>query len=90
MFGECGERGGETGVAQHDRVEAPRDVPEFGDRLPDFGLGEVQVGLAGCRFRLEEAQRERQAEEVLLCAVVQVSFEPAPFVVTGGEDAATG
>src|SRR6266545_1449720 len=86
MFCECGERGGETGLAQDDRVEAAGDAPQVVDRFPDFGLREVQVVLGGRCSRPEQPHRQREADESLLRAVVQISLEPPPLLVTCGED----
>jgi hypothetical protein len=90
MFCECGERGGETGLAQDDRIETAGDVAQVVDGVPDFGLREVQVVLGGRRSRSEQPHREREADESLLRAVVQVSLEPPPLFVTCGENSSAG
>ena len=45
---------------------------------------ERRVGL---ELAAREPQRQRQADEVLLRAVVQVALDPAPRVVARGHDA---
>jgi hypothetical protein len=50
MFCECGERGAETGFAKDDRIETAGDAAQVVDRVPDFGLREVQVVLGGRRL----------------------------------------
>ena len=53
-------------------------------RLTEQRLIAVVFGGAG------ELEEYRQSDEVLLGAVMQVTFEAAPFLVSGGDQPGTG
>ena len=66
---------------QHGRIDAVGNLAELVDRAPQALLGVVDEGEdrgVGTLLHLGtgEAERKRQAEQTLLRAVVQVSFEP--------------
>ena len=44
----------------------------------------------GLEFGAGKTQREREADQPLLGAVVQVALQPPAFVVTGGDDPCSG
>ena len=48
-------------------------------------LASVLLELFGNR-RLSRAQCEREPDQLLLCAVVQVAFDPAPGRIGRGQD----
>src|SRR5262249_32884703 len=82
----------EAVFAQKRRVEAPGEGTNVRERALDFGIRLVEQ-LVDLRIRRDtttgELQRKAAREQPLLCAVVEVAFEPASFIVAGGENART-
>ena len=83
----------EPAVHQQGRVDALREFTHLADRGPHVvaELREHRLDLVG-RFGLgdhlaHEPDRDRQCEQVLLCAVVQVAFDAPTFGVGGSDDA---
>jgi hypothetical protein len=75
-------------------MDAVRELAQLGDRLTELCLGFVEARhelaiLVGSELRAEEAQREREPDETLLGAVVEVALEPAALGITGLDDADT-
>ena len=73
-------------------MDAVRQLAQLGDRPAQLGLGLVQARrelriLVGPELRPQEAKREREPDEALLRAVVEVALEPAALGVTRLDDA---
>jgi hypothetical protein len=84
---EGGQSRGQTLVPEDHRVEAAGQLPQFGDRLLELAVGRFQLrGIRGYP-RPEQAKRQRQADQPLLGAVVQVALQPAALFVALGHDA---
>ena len=67
--------------------QATLRVGQTRDHVVEFGSDRVERG----RNRgLDGAQLEREGDELLLGAVVQVPFDPAPLRVARGDDARPG
>ena len=88
--GEAHQRRLEPALGEHGGMDAARELAQLGcrrrqvrDRLVEQRARECGVGL---ELPACEPQRERQADEVLLRAVVEVALEPAPGVVARGDD----
>ncbi len=93
-FGEGLERGGKPLVAEDGRMDAVRELSQLGDRPAQLGLGLVEVRrkllfLIGSELPPQETQREREPDEALLSAVVEVALEAAAFGVARLNDAGT-
>ena len=88
--GERLERGGQPAVGEDGGVDAARELAQLRERVRELlpGSGEDLVGAVGVvpQPRLREPQRERERDEPLLRAVVQVPLEPAALVVAGLDD----
>ena len=72
-------------------MDAPGQLPQLFERLRELlrRAAEQRVGRARvvAELRLGEPQREREGHEALLGAVVEVSLQLPPRLVTGGHDA---
>jgi hypothetical protein len=71
-------------------VDTVRDLPQFIQRGPEPGRQQRQLTLnlvrgPGCH-RLDSAGFQRERDEALLDAVVQVTLEPPPGLVGGGDN----
>ena len=75
-------------------MDSERDLPQpvEGCREPFRDLGQVLTMLAQLlrRVRLRRPHLERQRDELLLRAVVQVALDPPPGRVRGGDDPRAG
>ena len=71
-------------------MDAARELAQLRERVRELlpGGGEDLVGAVGVvpEPRLREPERERERDEPLLRAVVEVSLEPAALVVAGFDD----
>src|SRR5262249_3056110 len=74
-------RRGEPFAAEHSRIDPVGELAEPRDRGPDLALGPDELRVLPARG---EAERDRDADEPLLRAVVEVALEPAPLAVRGG------
>ncbi len=81
---------GQTAADEQRGVNTVGESADLGDRglhqpgrLGEQRLISVVFGGAG------ELDEHRQSDEVLLGAVMQVAFEAAPFLVSGGDQPAT-
>ena len=83
--------GGEAFVAEHARVDAVGELAKLVDGPLQLGGGlveaanSVRVGL-WAQLRAQQPQPEQQADESLLCPVVEVALEPATLGVAGLDD----
>jgi hypothetical protein len=78
-------------VAEHRRVDPAGELAQLLDRELDLLAG-IRDQLRGTRrlardLRLGEAERQGDADEALLRAVVQVALDPPALGVGGGDDA---
>ena len=78
--------GAQARLAKDRRVQALRELAELGDRRADLLGGRVQLRGDVVRDDRPEArpdrpQRQREGEQALLCAVVEVSLHAAPLGV---------
>ena len=85
------QRGAEASVGEDRRVDAAGDLPQVVDRRPqparDLRDPRLQLAVGGeGGFQLSELHAE--GDELLLDAVVQVTFDSAASVVCRGDDAA--
>ena len=87
---ECPERRPEPLLGQHRRVDPLRQLAQLLERGSQLGirLGQQLAGAVRLRAELisDELQREAEAEQPLLGAVVQIALEPAPLLVAGRDD----
>ncbi len=75
-------------------MNSVRELAKLGDRSAQLGLGLVEAPreflvLIGFELRPQEAQREREPDQTLLGAVVEVAFQPAALGVARFDDAST-
>src|SRR5207247_10272113 len=87
--GERLERRVEPPVGEHCGMDAARELAELfeGDRelTPGPRKQLFRGRWIGGELRLGEAERDRERDESLLGAVVEVALEPAPLLVSGGD-----
>ena len=80
----------EPALGQDRRVDPERDLTQLVHyaRQPLDDVGQLGPELAelGRHRRLRSAQFERERDELLLRAVVQVALDPPPGRVGGGDD----
>src|SRR5205807_6524907 len=87
------ERRTESALGEDGRVDAARKLTELPERLVELALrGDDEFargfGIA-VEFRDGDPQLQRERDEALLRAVVEVPLEPAAFRVAGLDDART-
>ena len=78
-------------LGQHGRVDAAGELMQLAERGAQLGVGfgEELCGAVCVRseLRTRELEREAEAEQALLGAVVEVALESAPLLVAGRDDA---
>ena len=88
------QRLGQPAVAQQRRVDAVRELAQLAERRLDVAAQLLEHRLDGLRIGLHElagqADLDRERDEVLLRAVVEVALDPAPGLVGGSDDAQPG
>ena len=71
-------------------MDAPRELAQLVERRPQLGFGLrkqlCRTICPGAELRAGELEREAQAEQPLLRAVVKVALEPPPLVVADLDD----
>ena len=84
------ERGPEAAVRENGRVDSSRELAKLLERLSELCLraGEqLERGFAvALQPRLEQAERDREGHEPLLCAVVEVPLERAARHLLGAHE----
>ena len=80
VLGERADCDREATVSEHGRKDSVGELSQLRDRDVELGLRDLQAGpaLARCErreLRAEQAQRERERDEPLLRAVVQVALD---------------
>ena len=77
----------ETFVSEERGMDSPREVAELGDCLLYLVLrAREDLGRCGIAARRLESERDRQGDEPLLRAIVQVALDPAALGVGGRDD----
>ena len=89
LFGQRLQRRCQALLGEGGRVEAAGKPPQLLECLANLCLGFLQGGdiSIGVILELGEPQRERQGDQTLLGAVVQVALQPPPFGVPPFDDA---
>ena len=83
-LGERVERGGEAFVDEHGGVDPARELAQLGKGGAQFRLGRVEApSPVVIELGAEEPEREREHDEPLLGAIVQVALKPAAHAVAG-------
>ena len=83
----------EAALGQHRRVDAAGELAQLGRRLAQVGASPRRAargprpGRSSTSRRRGHAQRHRDADELLLGAVVEVALDPPPRLVGGLDDA---
>ena len=81
----------EAMIAEHRRVDAAGELAQLLDRKLDLlaGLGDQLCGMRGRGpdLRLGEFKRHSDTDQALLRTVVQVTLDPPPLGIGGGDDA---
>ena len=83
------ERGGETLLGEDRRMHAARELAQLADgdlQLIDRGVEHSRARAGRRRAALGGAQLQRERDEPLLRAVVEVPLDPAPLGVAGRDD----
>ena len=88
--GQLAQRRIEPGVELR-RRKPLRQLAQLVDRDRDLADGAIEGLVGASRFVrgelvLSVAQAQADRDEPLLCAVVQVAFDPPAFLVSGGHD----
>ena len=77
-------------MLEHRRVEAPSQLAELAQREGELVAArrhELLRRRVGADVALQQAQLQRDRDEALLGAVVEVALEPPPLGVAGRDDA---
>ena len=89
-LGQRLERGGEPAVAEHRGMEAAGELAQLLERERQLGGGRAEAARRRLRVaaepRLREPERERERDEPLLRAVVEVPLEAPPLGGLGLDD----
>jgi hypothetical protein len=84
--GECPEGGAEAAVGQGRGVDAAGGLAQLLQRAGGLGDSTVELRAQFGRRGLRRAQLQREGDEALLSAVVQVPLDPAARMVAGRDD----
>jgi hypothetical protein len=79
-------------IGEHGRVDPARELPQLLDGCRNVcarGVEELDSPGSRVEARGHQLQRDRERDQTLLGAVVEVALEPAPFGVTRLDDART-
>ncbi len=70
--------------AEHRRVQAARHGAKLVERDGNLAPRPIEPSCrlrVGCQLLLEQAQLQRQRDQPLLCAVVQIALQPLPLLL---------